>query len=462
MFNDLAMWVSVSEDFLWKFFCVPLFLFVGAFLSCKARLVQVRAFPQAMRTFFAMLRIREKHIGDVHPLKAFFACVGGCIGIGNIVGVCTAIQIGGPGALFWLWVTAVLGTILKYSEVFLGMRYRQRAPNGELRGGPMYFLRQAFSSSFLPIAVGVLLCIYGVEIFQFNVVTSSFVENFDFHPVLVVLLFLGLVLFASSGGVHRVGAISSAIVPIFATIYLGMGLWVFIMNFSLIPSVISEVFQGAFSASAASGGFIGATLMTSISQGVRRGCYSGDFGIGYASAIHSTSMEQSAEKQASLVFIDTFLDTFVICTTTMLIILTTGVWKEGIPTAMLVQSALSGYFPYMEFFMPLFLFLLGYSTINAYFCVGLQCAEGLSPRYGRRIFFFYGSASFLIFSFVDSMVAQSIMALVGGMLLLINCVGILKLANQLSFAVPQSIALQPALIAPVSESLVPFNSGEVI
>lgn len=443
MAGDLLPWLGAFEDLLWKFFCVPLFLFMGIYLSWKGRLLQVRAFPRAIATFFTMLRTHEKKDNDVHPLKAFFTCVGGCIGIGNIVGVCTAIQIGGPGALFWVWVTAVLGTILKYSEVYLGMRFRVKSSDGSFNGGPMYFLRHAFSSSFFPSSVALLLCLYGVEVFQFNVVTTSFIQNFNVNPFIVVPLFLALVLLACSGGIHRVGAIASIIVPLFTLIYLVMGLWVIFMNFSAIPAILSEVFFTAFSPAAAAGGLLGASLMTTISQGIRRGCYTSDFGVGYASVIHSTSMEEKAEKQASLVFIDTFLDTFVICTTTIMLILITGVWKEQASSALLVQNALAGFFPYMEYFIPLFLFLLGYSTINAYFCVGLQCAESLSPRYGRQLFFIYGSTTLLFFSFFDSMVAQSVMQIVGGLLLLINGIGMLKLLNHLSFAMPQAAPAAP-------------------
>jgi AGCS family alanine or glycine:cation symporter len=340
--------------------------------------------------------------------------------------------------------------MLKYAEVYLGMQYRIRTADGRMQGGPIYFLRHAFSSPFFASCVGILLCIYGVEVFQFNIVTTSFVQNFDLPAYIVVPTLLALVLLVGSGGVRRVGKISTAIVPIFTSLYLLMGFWVLFMNINSIPGVLMDVFQSAFSGSAAAGGFIGATLMSTISQGVRRGCYTGDFGIGYASVIHSSSMETYGEKQASLVFIDTFLDTFIICTTTLLIVLTTGVWNNATPGALLVQQALSGYFPYMEFFMPLFLFLLGFSTINAYFCVGLQCAETLLPSYGRKLFFVYGAGSFLLFSLVDDYLAQSLITIVGGLLLLINSIGILRLAGRVSFAIPKDKEVEAVPVAEIA------------
>ena len=178
--------------------------------------------------------------------------------------------------------------------------------------------------------------------------------------------------------------------------------------------------------------------MMTISQGVRRGCYTGDLGIGYASVIHSETSSQIPEKQASLVIFDIFFDTFIICTSTLLVILVTDVWRQPIETGMMVQTALAQYFPYMQYFMPFFLFLLGYSTINAYFCVGLKCAEHLSPTWGRSLYYAYSVLVLLVFSFVDTLQAQTVMSVAGGLLLTLNCYGIFKLRHELSYAIESS------------------------
>lgn len=376
--------------------------------------------------------LHEK-VNGVHPLKVFFACVGGCIGIGNIVGVCTAVQIGGPGALFWVWVTALLGVMIKYGEVYLGVRHRVPALNGGYHGGPMYFLRKVFKRQFFPNLVCMLLCIYGVEIFQFNVVAYSVSTNLEWNYYAVVSVLLVLVIFASSGGVKRVGNISSMIIPLFVIVYLSMGFWVLIQNYTSIPHVMYDVFTSAFTGHSAIGGFVGSTIMMAMSNGIRRGAYSGDVGIGYASVIHSETQIKEPQKQASLVIFDIFLDTFAICTMSVLIIVVTDVWHQPVEPSHLVQIALQQYFPHMNIFMPFFLFLLGYSTINAYFVVGLSCAEYLLPKHGRKLYYVYACFALILFSFLNSSQALSVMSIIGCSLLIINSYGIYKLRKEINY-----------------------------
>ncbi len=434
MIDQMFTLLEVYEDNLWGYVAVPMIMLLGLFISIQSNFVQIRKFPTVVKTFFSFLRGHEgQEKGGVPPLKAFFACVGGCVGVGNIVGICTAAQIGGPGALFWIWMTAFAGMMLKYAEVYLGLRYRVPNGQGGYNGGPMYFLQRVFKQKWIPALVCMLLCIYGVEVYQFSVVSTSLVDNFNLNRYVVNGIFLVLVIFAGSGGVRRVGSISSAIIPIFVVVYVSMGLWVLVHNLDVIPQVIGEVFSYAFTGHAAVGGFAGSTLMLTISQGVRRGCYTGDVGVGYASVIHSESSAKIPEKQAALVIFDIFLDTFIICTTSVMLVLVTGVWQTPMETGLLVQTALAQYFPYMHFFMPIFLFVLGYSTINAYFCVGLKSAEFLSPKFGRPIYFIYAVVALAFSSFVGTAHAQSIMSIANGMLLVLNCYGIFRLRREISY-----------------------------
>lgn len=421
------------EDLLWSYLGFPALMALGLYFSFRTRFVQVRHFPAVLRTFIGFMSVKDHEGRGVHPLKTFFACVGGCVGVGNVVSICTGVQIGGPGALFWIWITAMIGMMIKYAEVYLGIRYRVPNQEGGYDGGPMYFLKAAFSSEFLASLAALLLCIYGVEIFQFSVIVHSVSFNWDINPYLVTFTLLGLVIFAGSGGVRRVGNISAAIIPLFVVLYLGMGFFVLLVNIGKIPTVLMTVFSSAFTGHAALGGFVGSTLLMTISQGIRRGCYTGDIAVGYASVINSETSIKIPEKQASLEFLGIVLDTFIICTTSVMLILVTDVWFEPLEVGLLVQTALGNYFPYMHFFMPFFLFLLGYSTINAYFLAGLKCAEYLAPRFGKRLFYAYGVIALVLFSFVDVVEAQSVMAIVGGLLLVINALGIYKLRKEVSF-----------------------------
>ena len=433
MAEQFFYYLDLFENILWGYIGVPIIMLLGIYLCFHSNFVQIRKFPAILKTFFSFLKVSENRKEGVHPLKAFFACVGGCVGVGNIVGICTAVQIGGPGALLWIWITALVGMVLKYAEVYLGLRYRVANPNGGYNGGPMYFLQKVFKKPWIPQFVCLLLCIYGVEVYQFSVVTTSISQNLDLNQYLVTAVLLALVIFAGSGGVQRVGSISSAIIPLFVILYVGMGFWVLLNNLSGIPEVLQQVFATAFTGQAAVGGFVGSTLITTISQGVRRGCYTGDLGVGYASVIHSESSVTVPEKQASLVIFDIFLDTFLICTTSVMLVLVTQLWQQPIEGSMLIQTALAQYFPYMEFFMPLFLFLLGYSTINAYFCVGLKSAEFLSPKRGRAFYYVYAVGVLIIFSLFDTAQAQSLMTIAGGLLLVINCYGIFRLRKEISY-----------------------------
>lgn len=433
--EQITNFIFLFEDHLWGYLGVPLVLFLGIWLTIQSGGAQFRNLPTSIKTFFSFLRSSDQK-GGVPPIKAFFACIGGSVGVGNVVGVCTAVQIGGPGALFWIWMTALAGMIVKYSEVYLGMRYRVPDGNGGHRGGPMYFLQKAFNRPWISTIVCLLLCVYGVEIFQFTVVTQNIATNLDINIYVVVGIFLLLILFAGSGGVRRVGNIASALIPLFVTLYVGMGLWVLLNNIHLIPSVFGDVFSSAFSGHAALGAFVGSSIISTISQGVRRGCYTGDIGIGYASVIHSETSVDVPEKQASLVLFEIFMDTFFICTSSVVVVLVTGVWQEPLMGTMLVQEALGRYFPYMQYFMPFFLFLVGYATINAYFCVGLKCAEFMLPKIGRKLYFCYAIFTLIFFSFFDTVLAQSVMAIAGGMLLVINSIGIFRLRKEISFDYP--------------------------
>lgn len=445
MLENISKAIIAFEDILWGFFGVPAVLLLGLVLTIQSRGAQIRNLPAAVRTFISFFSIKDQGQKGISPLKAFFACIGGSVGVGNVVGVCTAVQLGGPGALFWIWITALAGAIVKYSEVYLGVKYRVSNGQGGYSGGPMYFLRNAYKKPWVFGLVSFLLCLYGVEIFQFSVVTKSIATNFDWNIYAVVGVMLALVLFAGSGGVRRVGNISSALIPVFVFMYVGMGLWVLVNNLEKIPEILSSVFTSAFNGHAAMGAFVGSTIIATASQGVRRGCYTGDIGIGYASVIHSETSVTIPEKQASLVIFEIFIDTFFICSTSVMVVLISGLWTAPIEGSMIVQTALGQYFPYMHFFMPFFLFLVGYATINAYFCVGLKCAEQLMPRMGKKIYYAYAVVVLFAFSFFDTVLAQSIMAIAGGFLLLINSWGIFLMRKHISFEIEQPVP-EPALV----------------
>lgn len=438
--------LSEVDTLFWGYFAFSVIVILGTVLTVQTRCFQVRALPGIFSTFLQFLgNSKDSQSRGVHPLKAFFASVGGMIGIGNVVGIVTSIQIGGPGALFWVWVAAFIGTIIKYSEIYLGLKTRVPNDRGGYDGGPMYFLQQAFNARWIPLLVGVLLCIYGVEIYQFSVITDSLSTNFEINKYVVMITLLALILYASVGGVPRIGKICSWIMPFFMVLYFTMGIWVIGKEIDQIPGILSTVFSSAFTGHAAVGGFAGSSILLAIQHGISRAAYSSDIGIGYDSIIQSESNTVHPEKQAQLAILGVLIDNFV-CTISILVVLISGIWMADQPVmgSQLVQVALSNYFPYMEIFMPIFLFIVGYSTMIAYFCVGLKCARFLSPKYGTKVYLVYGVLSLLFFSFFDQTDALVVMSLAGAMLLMINLLGIFKLRHQIVFVEPlkEDITLQ--------------------
>lgn len=442
MYESFFEAMDQIDNFLWGYIGFPSIVLAGLYLSFKSRFVQIRHFPEVCKIFLNFLFRRNVQAADpanrgISPMSAFFAGLGGCVGIGNVVAITTAVQIGGPGAIFWMWVTAVIGSLLKYAEVFLGIRFRVHTKDNSFSGGPMYFLSRAFGP-WAGSLFCVLMCIYGVEIFQFSVVTNSLAYNFDFDKTLITVVLLVLVVLAEMGGVRRIAAICSAVIPLFIVLYLAMGSYVMVASAALIPQMFLDIFHAAFSPMAAVGSFVGSTLLIAISQGMRRGCYSSDIGVGYASIIHSASRVKNPAQQAALVIFEVFLDTFVISTMSVLLVIITGTWKEDILPIHLVQISLSNYFPYMQYFMPFFLFLLGYTTVITYFCAGAKTAEFVAPKYGRTLYYLYGVVILFIFSFVETTQALIVMSIVQVMLLALNLAGILRLRKEISFDFTQT------------------------
>ena len=420
------------NEFIWTYIAFVLLTLLGFYFSYTSRFFQIRKFPAILVSFIQFFQEKTQGRG-VHPLQAFFAAIGGCIGIGNVIGIATAIELGGPGALFWTWIGGLVGMLIQYAEVYLGMKYRIPNQEGRYDGGPMFFLPVAYKRQWIAPLVAFLLCIYGVEFFTFNVMTESLSSNWKINEYVVVAVLLVSTLAVGSGGVKRVGEVCSAIIPLFILLYLSMGIWILTKNAFLLPSLFSQILAGAFSSQAAMSGFAGSTVALTISMGLSRGAYSGDIGVGYTSIIHAESQTTHFGRQASLAIFGIFLDTFVICTMSVLLILLGEHWKSGIGPTYMAQAALGDHFPYMQFFMPLFIFLLGFSTVLAYFVVGVKCAKFLSPKWGKVVYYGYAAITLPLFAFVNHREAFLVMSFSGALLLILNTLGIIRLRKQVKF-----------------------------
>jgi AGCS family alanine or glycine:cation symporter len=434
--------VEYLDDFFWSFIGAPFLVLLGIYFSNNARWFQITKFNKIIDIFVSFFKNAKSSSNSdprgIKPLEAFFASLGGMVGIGNLIGVCSAVQIGGPGAVFWMWVTGFLSMILKYAEIYLGVKYRIKNADNSYDGGPMVFIKKIGSSylwqKFLPAMFCILLCMYGVEIYVFKIITNTVANGWGFNLFIVQILLLGVIFFIGDGGIARVGKISSILVPFFIIAYIVLGSYVFILNIDKLIPTLKLIFNSAFTGHAALGGFAGSTIIASVSQGVKRACYTGDIGIGYAAIIHSESEEAVPARQASLGITGIFFDTFIVCSFSVLLILITGSWLDGVDESQVVAHSLSPYFPSIYKIWPLFVLLVGYSSLSAFFATGRKVAIYLSPKNGAKYFNIYAFAAFSFFSYMATeRQCLSVMSVVGIGLLIINLIAMYKLKDHVKY-----------------------------
>ena len=433
--------LNIVEDIAWLYVGIPSLMLFGLYLSYKSKFLQIIKLPSIFNCFSALLYSKEKtgcsetKERGINPLYVFFASAGGCIGIGNVIGVCAAVKIGGPGAVFWMWVAAFLGMIVKYAEIFLSVKFRENDGDRDYIGGPIFFLRKINGGKYISKIAAFLLCVYGAEVYLFRIVSYSISTHWGLNYTVVVFVLLAMILVAIQGGLRLVGRVSSILIPLFLCVFAGMSLWVFIKNISALPGVFMLIFKSAFSYHAAVGGFAGSSMWLAMSHGVRRACYTGDIGVGYAGTIHASTSEKNPAREAVFGVMSIVLDTLVICSISVLLILITGTWNAGIHEEQMVIAALSQYFSYINFVWPLFIFLLGYSTLIAFFTTGRQAAQILfSKKYGALIYTIFGSTAFILFSFVGNEEhCLTAMSLTGVSLLIINVYGMWQLSDHITY-----------------------------
>jgi AGCS family alanine or glycine:cation symporter len=309
--------------------------------------VQFRHIGTALGEVLGKLRNRTAGAGNVTPFQAVATALASTVGVGNIAGVATAITLGGPGALFWLWVSGLLGMGTKYAEIVIAMHYRERDAAGIMRGGAMYTLKKRGLGWLGGIfALLTAVAAFGIgNMVQANSVAGSLKETFGLSPSIVGI---GLVIISAVvilGGIKRIAAFAEILVPFMAILYLAGGLVLLILNADRIPEAFGMVFRGAFSGTAASGGFAGATIMLAMRYGVARGLFSNEAGLGSAPMVHATAETDHPVRQGLYGIFEVFVDTILICTTTGLVILVSGAWQSGATGAALSTQAFSSGLP---------------------------------------------------------------------------------------------------------------------
>ncbi|MFH0882923.1 MAG: sodium:alanine symporter family protein [bacterium] len=320
---------------------IPL-LGVGIYLTWRLRLVQMVRFGHSWKVV-AGVYDREDDQGDINHMQALSAALSATIGIGNIAGVATAIHFGGPGALFWMWVSAFLGMATKFSEATLAMVYRKFSKDGTAAGGPMYYIEMGLGRNWKWMAVIFAICTIfssfgtGNSIQAFTV-ADSFKTDLGIPQWITGLAIATIVGLVIIGGIRRIGVVASRLVPFMAAVYIFAALWIVWVNIAHIPEAFHLIFTSAFTAQGAIGGFAGATFFQGMLWGIRRGIYSNEAGQGSAPIAHAAAKTDEPVREGTVAMIGPFLDTLVICTLTGLTIITSGAWKTPYKTTMAINE----------------------------------------------------------------------------------------------------------------------------
>ncbi len=427
--------INLIQNLFWGYIGFVLICASGIYLTIISKGLQFKTLRNFKANFQDLKKEGKKSYQEgVHPFKLYFASVGGMIGLGNIISIGTGVMIGGPGSIFWMWIASFSGMLLKYSEIYLGVKYRVRNGKNGYTGGPMYYLQAAFKSKFFAYLSAFLLCIYGIEIYQFVVLVDRIEHSFLINREIVVLGLLIISLYTVVGGVKRLANICSVMMPVFMVTYILMCLYIICSNYAILPSVFYEIIYGAFNGHAPLGGFVGSSMMMASYQGTSNAVYSGDIGIGYDSVVQSETMIVDPKKQARVAIYSLFSDTFICMMTTLIMTITDSWYKlNHLPSANVVSNVLTNYFPYADLFITILLFFAGFTTVVAFFTSGIKNANFLSPKYGKYIYITYAIFAFVIFSEYKADKIYPVMLFVGGFLVLINTCGILKLSKKIEF-----------------------------
>lgn len=321
--------LSAIDSFIWGAPLLILLSGTGLYLTLRLGFIQIRYLPLALGYLFKKDKGGK---GDVSSFAALCTALAATIGTGNIVGVATAVQAGGPGAIFWMWLVALLGMATKYAECLLAVKYRVRDKNGFMAGGPMYYIERGLGIKWLAklfALFGVMVAFFGIGTFpQVNAITHAMQDTFNI-PVLVtaiiVTLLVGLIIL---GGVKRIATASSVIVPFMAILYVTTSLVIILLNIEKVPDAISLIIYSAFNPQAALGGAVGFTVMKAIQSGVARGIFSNESGLGSAPIAAAAAQTREPVRQGLISMTGTFLDTIIVCTMTGIVLVLTGAWNN--------------------------------------------------------------------------------------------------------------------------------------
>ncbi|HGM3508777.1 TPA: alanine/glycine:cation symporter family protein [Clostridioides difficile] len=420
------------DAFIWGPPLLVLLVGTGILLTVKLGVIQIIKLPRALKLIFSA---ENKGSGDVSSFAALCTALAATVGTGNIVGVATAIKAGGPGALFWMWIAAFFGMATKYSEGVLAIKYRTKDKNGQVSGGPMYYIVNGMGEKWRPLAIffaisGILVALLGIGTFtQVNSITDAINNSFGVDPRItgvVLAVFVALVVF---GGLKSISNVATKIVPFMAVIYIVICGIILLSFWNKIPETFMLIIKSAFTPTAATGGFLGATMSLAIRNGIARGVFSNESGLGSAPIAAAAAKTEWPAEQGLISMTGTFIDTIIICTLTGFSLVISGVWCSDLNGAVMTQAAFNGAIPtFGPILLTVSLTLFAFTTILGWSYYGERCFEflfGVKGMNGYRTVFV---AMVLLGAFLKLEVVWIIADIVNGLMAIPNLIALLALS----------------------------------
>ncbi len=447
----LAMIESINSavnNFIWGVPAMICIIGVGLYLSIRTNFLQIRKFPYAMKiTLGRMLKKREASDGALTPFQAVCTALAATVGTGNVAGVAGAIAIGGPGAVFWMWISALLGMCTKFSEVTLAVHFRERNKEGDYVGGPMYYIKNGLKKhwhwlAYLFSAFGVLT-VFGTgnatqvntittaidsALYNYNLLSEDGAATLNLVIGIVLAVLIALILL---GGIKRIGQVTEKLVPFMAIMYILLAVGVVVVHIGSIPTVFSSIIRGAFDPAAVTGGAVGSFFM-SMKKGVSRGIFSNEAGLGTGSIAHACADTRKPVKQGFFGIFEVFVDTIVICILTALVILCSGV-PVGYGAAAGAELTISGftsvYGGWVSIFTAVAMCCFAFSTIIGWGLYGTRCIEFLFGSRANKPFMLLYSLVAIVGATMNLGLMWSIAETFNGLMVIPNLIAVFLLSG---------------------------------
>lgn len=447
---------SAVNNFIWGVPAMICIIGVGLYLSIRTKFLQIRKFPYAIKTTIGrVFRKREASDGAMTPFQAVCTALAATVGTGNIAGVAGAIAIGGPGAVFWMWISAALGMCTKFSEVTLAVHFRETNARGELVGGPMYYIKNGLGKNWRWLAA--LFSLFGVlTVFgtgnatQVNTITTAINSALlNYHLInedavstsnlIIGIIIAILVATVLLGGVKRIGRVTEKLVPFMALIYIVLSFGVILLNLNRVPSVFASIVEGAFSPASVTGGVVGSFFL-SMKKGVSRGIFSNEAGLGTGSIAHACADTKKPVKQGFFGIFEVFTDTIVICTLTALVILCSGTpvgYGEAAGAELTISGFTSTYGNWVSIFTAIALCCFAFSTIIGWGLYGARCIEYLLKEKSIKPFMVAYSLVAIVGATADLGLMWSVAETFNGLMAIPNLIALFLLSGTVARLVKQ-------------------------